>query len=379
MNLPDIQKVKSLRGKKVLLRSDLNVSFIDGEIGSKFRLNRALETIKFLNKEGAKIILISHIGKDETISLKPVYEFLKDDMEVNFIDGVLGQETLVAVESMNDGDIVMLENLRRDDGEISNDKNFAEKLSSLADIYVNDAFSASHREHASIVGVPQFLPSYAGILFQEEVEELSKALEPQHPSILVLGGAKIETKLPLIRKFLNIYDKVFVGGVLANTFFKEKGCDVGMSVVDGGGVDIKDLLTNNKLVFPVDVVVKNEEGSVVKKPSEVSGQEKIVDEGPETVEKIGQIIKNCKMVVWNGPLGEYERGFADQTKSLAKLISDSGAYSIVGGGDTITAIEELGIMDKISFTSTGGGAMLIFLLNGTLPGIEILQKSITPK
>lgn len=375
MELPDIRNVKDLKGKKVLLRTDLNILISEGKVEDDFRLTKALATIVFLQKVGAKIILISHIGKEEDAqSLKPVYEWFKKHITLLFVGAVTGSFVEEAVKNLKDGDIIMLENVRMEQGECANDVSFSKKLASVADIYVNDAFSASHRKHASIVGLPQFLPSYAGVLFQEELNELSQAFEPESPSLLILGGAKIKTKFPLIKKFLNIYDNVFVGGMLANTFFKARGLNIGISEAGEANIGVTELLDNEKLMLPSDVVVKENHGSDIKSPDSINDMEKIVDAGPKTIEQIKKTAESARFIVWNGPLGEYEHGFPEQTRALAKVIAHSNAQTIVGGGDTVAAIAELNLRDKFSFVSTAGGAMLVFLLEGTLVGIEALQQ-----
>ena len=219
MNLKSIQDVKDIKGKRVLLRATLNVPIRDGKIINDFRLRNSLKTINFLREAGAKTILIGHIGRDETMSLLPVYEYLKVHIPISFEGEILGEKTNIKIEQMNNGDVVLLENLRKHDGEIINNNEFARELASLADIYVNDAFSVSHREHTSIVGLPKYLESYAGLLFQKETEELSDALNPISPSLCILGGAKFATKEPLIEKLINIYDKVFISGALVHDFF----------------------------------------------------------------------------------------------------------------------------------------------------------------
>lgn len=376
MELPDIRNVKDLKGKKVLLRTDLNVLILEGKVSDDFRLTKAHATIAFLKKAGAKTILISHLGKEkDSQSLQPVYEWFKTHTTLLFVEEVIGTFANKAIENMKNGDIVMLENLRRESGECVNDVSFSKKLASMADIYVNDAFSASHREHASIVGLPQFLPSYVGILFQDELRELSHAFTPESPSFLILGGAKFETKFPLIKKFLNIYDNVFVGGILANTFFKARGLSIGTSETGETNTEVAQLLNNEKLMLPVDVVVKSDGDSVIKKPDSINDTEKIVDAGSETIKKIKSVVDNAQYIVWNGPLGEYEHGFPEHTHELAKVIAASSAQSIVGGGDTTAAIAQLNLRDAFSFVSTAGGAMLVFLLDGTLVGIKALQKS----
>ena len=369
-----IQDVENLKGKKIILRSTLNVPLKDGKIINDFRLRKAMKTIDYLRKSDAKVILIGHIGRDKSLSLFPVYEYFKNLFPVSFAEEVLGDKTKSKVESMNDGDVILLENLRQNEEETSNDDNFARELASLGDIYVNDDFAVSHGEHASVVGLPKYLPSFTGFLFQEEINELSDALNPQSPSLCILGGAKFKTKEPLIEKFIDIYDNVFVSGALAHDFFKANGFNIGKSLISDTGVDIKELSLNEKIMTPSDVTVENKDGVFIKKPNEVLDGDSIVDAGPETAEYLSKLLNDFKFILWNGPLGEYERGFNKQTETVAKAIAESSAETLMGGGDTIAATENLGLEDKFSFISTGGGAMLKFLLDGTLVGIEALKR-----
>jgi phosphoglycerate kinase len=256
-----------------------------------------------------------------------------------------------------------------------NDESYSKYLASLADIYVNDAFAASHREHASIIGIPRYLPSYIGIEFADEIKNLSLALDPERPSLFILGGAKFDTKEPLIKKFLDLYDRVFVGGALANDLFKAQGFEIGRSLSSGTEHSFKEILDHPNLVLPADVVVVNKEGVATKKPKDVLIGDMILDAGVEATQQVIQLTKEASFVLWNGPLGDYEKGFNDHTEELARAIVESDAKCIVGGGDTVASISKLGLMNKIDFVSTGGGAMLQFLLEGTLPGIEAIKES----
>jgi len=242
-------------------------------------------------------------------------------------------------------------------------------------VYVNDAFGVAHRKHASVVGVPEYLLHYGGLLLKQEIQNISKAFSPERPFAFILGGAKFDTKLPIIEKYLERADTIFVGGALANNFFKELGYNIGTSLFSHGEFGIKEMLQNTKLFIPVDVTVTKPDGSSrVTVPQEVESDECIVDIGPETLEKLKGIIASAKTVVWNGPLGNFEIGFKEYTEELARVISESSASTIVGGGDTLASIQKLGIEHKFTFVSTGGGAMLDFLVNETLVGIEALQK-----
>jgi phosphoglycerate kinase len=257
---------------------------------------------------------------------------------------------------------------------MKNDQAFAKKLSTMGDIYVNEAFSVSHRVHASIVSLPKYLPSYAGFQFEAEVKNLSHAFKnPKHPFLFILGGAKFSTKMPLIKKYLKLADYVFIGGALANDFLKAKGYVVGKSLVSDANFGIKALLKNKKLILPTDVLVKSGNKLIIKKADQVKKDEFILDVGEDTVKNLSAIIKKSKLILWNGPLGKYEAGGAKATKEILKLVSKSKAESIIGGGDTVELISEMKMEKKFSFISTGGGATLDFLANGTLPGIKALE------
>jgi phosphoglycerate kinase len=364
-----VRDIGDINGKKVFLRADFNVPVKDGIIIDDFRIKKATGIIDFLREKGAKIVIGSHF-EGEGGSLKPVFEYLKKLYPVVFIDDFYPN-----TPDINTEDIVLLENLRKYPEEKSNDDTYAKHLASFADYYVNEAFSSSHREHASIVGIPKYLPSFAGFVFEEEIAGLSQALHPENPFVFVLGGAKFETKIPLVKKFFALADKIFIGGALANDFLKASGFKTGTSLLSKDDVNIKDFLTD-KLTLPSDVLVKNNSGVSVKDINDIEAEDYIVDVGPKSVEKIRGLISDARFILWNGPLGNYELGYKNGTLELASCIARSSAKSIVGGGDTIASIAELNLYDKFTFISTGGGAMLDFLANETLPGIEALNKSI---
>ncbi len=365
---------KELRGKRVLVRVDLNVPIIGDEVRDDFRIRAIFPTLQFLRTAGARTILISHIENDVTDSLSRVASYISRFLPIKaFIEELSAAQSIVS--GMSDGDIVVLENLRRHPGEKNNELNFATQLASLADIYVNDAFAASHREHASIVSIPRLIPSYAGLRMKEEFERLSESFSPPRPFLFVLGGAKFDTKLPLIEKFLVIADHVFVGGALANDIFKEKGYEVGHSVVSDTPVNLRHIESNPKLIIPTDVVVANPLEKTTKSPQSVIPEDRIYDAGEQTTSQLADILNEVRYVLWNGPLGDYEKGYGSSTEMLARAIASSNAKSVIGGGDTVACISKLGLLDKFSFVSTGGGAMLEFLAQGTLPGIEALKSS----
>lgn len=364
-----------LSGKYVLIRSSLNVPLKDGKIIEATRVVEALPTIQYVREQGGKAILLSHLSGDETGSLMPVYEMLSELIPLSFVHDLFSKEGKEIVEEMQDGDVVLVENIRQYKGEEANDEVFAKKLAKVGDIFVNDDFTAAHREHASIVTLPKLLPSFMGLQFEKEYTNLSKAFEPEHPALLILGGAKPETKMPLAKAFLGKMETIFIGGIGANTLFREKGYEVGTSVVpDEVPPFLADILNAENLVLPTDVRVKKEGVSVhVKAPTHVAEDEMIVDAGPAAVAELSSLISKSKFVLWNGPLGDYELGFTESTFALAEMLTESKAVTIIGGGDTVAAIAHLGLNDKFTFVSTAGGAMLDFLAQGTLPGIEALK------
>jgi 3-phosphoglycerate kinase len=375
MQLPAVTDITDLKGVRVLLRSGLNVPLKDGKVANPFRLKKAIETIDFLKSAGARVIIVAHIGRDKTESLRPVYDALSMLTPCGFAPDWWSAETKTLLDAMIDGDAVLLENVRQFDGETENDPGLAQKMAGLADVYVNDAFADSHREHASIVGVCKYLPSYAGFLFAKEVAQLSKALAPQHPSLFILGGAKFETKEPILRACLPLYDAIFVGGALAHDFLRARGLPIGTSLASDDVRGVDDLVSNPKIILPVDVMVRSQWGVFVKTPDEVHEDEKIVDCGPATIALLQEKIQNAKCVLWNGPLGNYEEGYAARTEELAKIVADANGVSIVGGGDTVASIDALNLEEKFTFVSTGGGAMLDFLADGSLPSIDAIIAS----
>jgi phosphoglycerate kinase len=373
MTIPKIADAQNLKGRRVILRTSLNVPIENGVVGDQFRLEKALPTIRFLKNAGARVLLMAHLGR-EGDSLKPVFEILKTKEPMQFAADFESEETKTLLSAMQDGDIVLFENVRKDPREVANDATFGAMLASLGDLYVNDAFADSHRTHASIVGIPSHIPGFLGLLFANEVEHLSKALTPGHPSLFILGGAKFETKRPLIEKCLALYDHVFVGGAIANDFFKAMGYEVGKSLISDSSAGVFDLLRgHDNLMLPADVTVSNEsQVSRVSTPETVAREESILDAGPASIEALKSHIASAKFILWNGPLGNYEAGFNTYTEELAKLIAESNAVSIVGGGDTVAAIAKLNLDEKFTFLSTGGGAMLDFLGEGTIAGIDAI-------
>ncbi|MFH1472927.1 MAG: phosphoglycerate kinase [bacterium] len=308
--MKSIKEAGDLKGKRVLVRVDWSVPLVNGAVLDDFQIKESLPTIEYLKKSGAEVIIATHLDSIDP-SVAPLLKFVPEG-------------------------VTILDNLRADPREKTNDEGFAKELAGKADIFVNDAFPESHRNYASIVGVPKFLPSFAGLGFMREIEELSKVFNPEHPFLLIIGGAKFETKIPLIKKFLNIADGIFIAGAIAKPAF-----DAGLG-------------DNPKITFP-------------------HGDITALDADQETLENCKLKIENSRLIVWNGPLGKYENGYTKGTVALTQMLAESGKHVIVGGGDTLATIRELDLYDKFSFVSTGGGAMLEFLATGTLPGIQALR------
>lgn len=364
-----------LKGKRVLVRASLDLPIdMEGRVSDLFRLKKALPTLEFLSSAGAKVIILTKIGRDPNETVVPVAEALKPFLPVHYIPDIYGHVAHDAIDAMNEGEFVLLENLQTDPGEKANDAAFAKQVAALGDLYVNDCFISAHRESAGMVGVPKLLPSYAGLQFRDEVKELSGALHPPAPSLAIIGGAKFETKDPIIRSFLELYDHVFVVGAIANDVLKAKGFPVGASKVSEHAPG-EEVVSNPRLVVLSDVTVEQEDGrACVKKPEAVQSGDTILDIGPDSVERVAPFIKEAKFILWNGPTGMYEKGYTHYTGAIAELLSESSAKKVIGGGDTIAAIEAAGVSQaNLGFLSTGGGAMLEYLLKGTLPAIEALQ------
>ncbi len=385
MKLKSIKDV-DVKNKRVFLRVDFNVSVNNGRIEDDFRIRKSLHTIDYLLEHEAKVIIGAHLGRpkgvDKSLSTKILSKKLSEllDYEVGFISDCIGDRVKDAVDDLRSGEILMLENLRFYKEERENDDNFARDLASLADIYVDDAFSVSHRAHASISAITKFIPSYAGFLLQDEVEALSSVYgSPKHPLVMVMGGAKAPTKVKLIKRFMDKTDHILLGGVIANVVLDAKGIAIGKSKIDETVKDsLKEIdLTSPKLHLPVDVVVANnmsEDADIdVVATGSVDDDHIILDIGPSTIDLFSDIVSKAKMIVWNGPLGYYElKKFATGTDEFADALCSSSAYKIVGGGESIAALDKIGDLYKIDFVSTGGGAMLEFLAGSSMPGIEPL-------
>ncbi|TAL18965.1 phosphoglycerate kinase [Patescibacteria group bacterium] len=377
-----------LRGKRVLVRADFNVPMNKGKVGEDWRIKAALPTIRHLSAAGAKIILASHLGRPSgrrspALSLRPVARHLQQLLgkPTRFVAAASGSKVVRAVRSLRSGDILLLENLRFEAGEGKNSPRFARALADLADFYVNDAFAASHRSAASIVGVQKYLPSAAGLLLAEEIQVLSRLLSnPKKPFLVLIGGVKIETKIGVISALARRATRLAIGGALAVPFLKAKGFSVGASPLKKSDVSLarRILRSRKSIMLPTDVVVAASPKSkaFVRRVDEVGPKEIIYDIGPQTIRAFAAEVKKAETIVWNGPLGLYEeRRFSHGTRALALVFgarAQGRAYGVVGGGETIDALALAGVLGYIDWVSTGGGAMLEFLEGKQLPGIEAL-------
>ncbi len=372
-----LRQYKQPKGTRVLVRVDYNVPIQGTKIRDTRRIVSSYESIDLLLKKGATPVLLAHLG-DGKASLRPIAKFLSKRYKIVFItNDIFDPRTHDICDRVPSGTVILFENIRRYPGEEKNDKVFARTLASYASVYVNDAFSVSHRAHASVVGLPKLLPHYAGYQFEHELQALSMVLTTKkHPFLFILGGAKFSTKIPLLARFENIADHLIIGGAILNNFYREAGFAVGNSVVESGyEKPIKKMLKNEKLLLPVDVVVIRADKKIVTTPDAVQAKDVIVDIGPQSITMIQLKIKKAKMIVWNGPMGWYEKGCTKGTTALATAIAESSANAVIGGGDTGAVIEralETNKNKKI-FISTAGGAALEFLATGTLPGIKALQ------
>ncbi|MEH7383000.1 phosphoglycerate kinase [Bacillus sp. JJ1533] len=392
MNKKSVRDI-DVKGKRVFCRVDFNVPMQDGQVTDETRIRAALPTIEYLRKEGAKVILASHLGRPkgkavDELRLDPVAKRLGEHLgiEVRKTNEAYGPEVEQAISEMNDGDVLLLENVRFYPGEEKNDSELAKQFAALADVYVNDAFGAAHRAHASTAGIAEHLPAVAGFLMEKEIEVLGKALSnPERPFTAIIGGAKVKDKIGVIENLLDKVDNLIIGGGLAYTFVKALGHEIGKSLLEEDKIDLaKQFMDKAKekgvnFYMPVDVRVaddfSNDANIKIVPINEIPSDWEALDIGPKTAETYRDVIQNSKLVIWNGPMGVFELdAFANGTKAVAQALADAtDTYSIIGGGDSAAAAEKFGLADKMSHISTGGGASLEFMEGKELPGVELLN------
>ncbi len=392
LTIDDLAKSGEIKSKRVLVRVDFNVPMEDGEITDDKRIVASLPTIKKIISEDGRCILMSHLGrpkgeKNLKYSLKPIAKHLLKLLgkEILFAPDCIGDEAKKSVDSLKDGDVLLLENLRFYKEEEKNDESFAKQLASFGDVYVNDAFGTAHRAHASTEGVTHFIKRCAaGYLLQKELEFLGGVISnPQKPFIAILGGSKISGKIDVINNLLDKADKILIGGGMIFTFYKAYGCGVGKSLLEEDKIELAKELgkkSNEKIVLPIDIVVadkfENDANAKVVYGNEMPDDMMGMDIGPESIKLFTEEIKHAKTIVWNGPMGVFEMdNFAKGTFAIAKAIGDEtkkGAITVIGGGDSAAAIQKAGLENEVSHVSTGGGASLEFLEGKVLPGVEAL-------
>lgn len=383
-------KQAKVKDKVVLVRADFNVALKNGKVADSFRMEQTVPTLRYLIKKGAKVMVMSHLGRPLR-SNKSKYEFslqllvnkLEEllNQEVAFAEDCVGPKIKRRANNLKKGEVMLLENVRLYEGERENDFDFAKQLAEPADLYVNDAFGVSHRAHASVCAITDFLPSYPGLLLQREIDNLNRVMEnPGRPLSIIIGGSKVKTKVGALAPLLKQADHLLLGGVIANVILRAKGISINKPLPEeevAQKIDELDL-TSNKLHLPLDVVISpDESGEVYTKKAalgKIKKKENVLDIGPETIEMFNEIIRESEMVVWNGPLGKFEEEeFAQGTEQIAQALVDGSAYTIAGGGDTSAALAELNLRSEFDHVSVGGGAMLDFLSGEQLPALKALN------
>ena len=388
MNKKTVRDI-DLKGKRVLMRVDFNVPMQDGKVTDDKRIKASLPTIKYILDQDASLILMSHLGRpkggpDPEFSLRAAAEVLSSHVgvPVKMAPDTVGPEVEKMAQELKPGEVLMLENTRFQKGEEKNDLELAKKLAALADVYVNDAFGSAHRAHSSTEGVARFLPAVSGFLMEQELEYLGRALDnPEHPFIAILGGAKISDKIDVVETLLSKADKLIIGGGMANTFLAAKGLNMQDSLVEGSAVETaKSILekAGDKLILPVDAVLADkfdpEANTQVVEADNIPSGWRMLDVGPKTLELYKKALEGAKLVVWNGPVGVFEMPkFAEGTFALARMLAESGATTVIGGGDSASAVKKAGVAKQMTHVSTGGGASLEFLEGKVLPGVAALM------
>ena len=387
MKIKSLKDIDNLKDKKIFLRLDLNVPLKNNRVADDYKIRAVLDTIETLLLHGAALIIATHLGKpkgkiNSDLSVQPVAKYLAKLLgkKIKFIPSVVGSEVSKEAENLKSGEIVFIENLRFKKDELDNNEAFAKKLAALADIYVNDALAVSHRTQASVSAICKYLPSYAGLLLEKELQAFEKIIKPKKPLVVVMGGAKIKTKVPLIGKIYDSASYILLGGGLANSFLKFNKFEIGKSMYDEDSLAvIKKILrgrkNSRKLILPLDAVVSEKNGKIrPKKVENVLASDTIFDIGPETISVYAKYIKKAQTLVWNGPMGKFEdKDFQAGTMAIARLVasrSSGHAYGLVGGGETVAALRQSNMMEYVDWVSTAGGAMLAYLSREDMPGLK---------
>jgi len=388
MNKKTVRDI-DLKGKRVLMRVDFNVPMADGKVTDDKRIRAALPTIKYVLEQGASLLLMSHLGRpkggfDPEFSLKAAAEVLAGllGIPVKMAPDCVGPEVEAMAKAIKPGEVIMLENTRFHPEEEKDDMGLAKKMAALGDVFVNDAFGSAHRAHSSTEGVAHFLPAVSGFLMEKELDYLGRAIaNPEHPYVAILGGAKISDKILVVSTLLSKCDKLIIGGGMANTFLAAKGLNMQDSLVEAGSIDTAKAIlekSGKAIVLPVDAVIADkfdaDANSKIVEVDKIPAGWRMMDVGPKTLEVYKETLKGAKLIVWNGPVGVFEMPkFAEGTFALARMLAASGAITVIGGGDSASAVKKAGVAKQMTFVSTGGGASLEFLEGKELPGVAALM------